>query len=83
MDDPGYRYRAHWSDEDKAWIGLCDGFTLVSHVAPTEGEALDGIRALVDDIVTDMRTAGEVLPRPVPWESRGDLRLGTATAGSA
>lgn len=83
MDDPGYRYRAHWSDEDDAWVGLCDGFTLVSHLAPTESEALDGIRALVDDIVADMRAAGEVLPRPVPWDSHSDLRLDTATARSA
>ena len=24
-------------------LGLCDGFLLVSHLAPTEAEALDGI----------------------------------------
>jgi hypothetical protein len=83
VDDPGYRYVARWSGEGDAWVGLCDGFTLVSHLAPTEGEALGGIRALVATIVADMRAAGEALPRPVPWETHGDTRIDAATARSS
>ncbi len=75
MDDPRYEYRVSWSDNSDAWIGRCDGFLLVSHLAPTEAEALDGIRALVADIVADLQADGEPLPRPVPWEWHDAARL--------
>lgn len=80
MDDPCYQYRVHWSAEDDAWVGLCDGFVLVSHLAPTEVEALDGIRSLVAGIVADLRATGEPLPRPVPWESHCGAPLDRAIA---
>ena len=83
MDDPCYEYRAFWSDDDGAWVGLCDGFLLVSHLAPTEPEALGGVRSLVTDIVSDMRANGEPLPRPVPWESRDAVLSGTAVVPRA
>ena len=68
MDEPRYTFGAFWSATDDAWVGLCDGFSLVSHVAPTESEALDGIRSLVADIVADLRSDGEPLPSPAPGE---------------
>lgn len=83
MDDPCYEYRAFWSAEDDAWIGLCDGFELVSHLASTEAEALDGIRSLVSDIVADLRSDGEPLPRPAPWERREAAHLSRASARSS
>jgi len=67
VNDPRYQYRASWSDEDDAWIGVCNGFLLVSHIAPTEMECLRGIRALVDDIVADLQGNGEALPPPLSW----------------
>ena len=82
MDDSGYEYRASWSDEDDAWVGVCDGFLLVSHLAPTEAEALDGIRALIADVVADMRDNGEPLPPPVPWELHDAARLAATLAWS-
>ncbi|MCY3924446.1 MAG: antitoxin HicB [bacterium] len=75
MDEPCYEYRAFWSTEDDAWVGLCDGFDLVSHLAPTEAEALDGIRSVVSDIVDDLRSDGEPLPRAVRWEEREAAHL--------
>ena len=75
MDEPCYGYRAFWSTEDDAWVGLCDGFSLVSHLAPTESEALDGIRSLVTDIIADMRSGGEPLPPPVRWELHSATQL--------
>jgi len=75
MDESGYGYRAFWSAEDDAWVGLCDGFSLVSHLAPTEAEALDGIRSIVTDIVADLRSDGEPLPRPAPWEKHEAAHL--------
>lgn len=76
MNEPQYRYRASWSEEDDAWIGVCDGFLLVSHVAPTEAECLRGIRALVDDIVADLRHNGEALPQPLSWDAFDARGLG-------
>ena len=83
MDEPCYEYRAFWSTEDDAWVGLCDGFSLVSHLAPTEAEALDGIRSLVTDIVSDLRSDGEPLPRPAPWEQHSAAQFSRARVGSS
>ena len=82
MNVPGYKYRASWSDDSNAWVGRCDGFLLASHLAPTEAEALDGIQALVADIVYDLRAKGEPLPSPVPWEWHDAARLDDAAAWS-
>ncbi len=82
MDVLGYQYRASWSDNNSAWVGQCDGFLLVSHLASTEAEALSGIRSLVADIVSDMRANGEPLPVPLSWESYDVARLDTAAAWS-
>lgn len=82
MDDLRYDYRASWSEEDDVWVGVCNGFLLVSHLAPTEAEASSGIRSLVVDIVSDMRANGEPLPVPLSWESYDAARLDTAAAWS-
>lgn len=82
MNEPRYQFRASWSDEDGAWVGVCNGFLLVSHIAPTQAECLRGIRSLVDDIVTDLHANGEPLPRPVPWASFDAMQL-DAAVGSA
>lgn len=83
MNEPRYEYRAFWSSEDDAWVGLCDGFSLVSHLAPTEIAALDGIRSLVDDIVADLRSGGEPLPTPAPWRHHEAAHLFRASVGSS
>ena len=31
MDDQRYGYRVFWSEADDAWVGVCNGFLLVSH----------------------------------------------------
>ncbi len=82
MDDPSYEYRASWSEDDDAWVGVCNGFLLVSHLASTEAEALSGIRSLAADIVADMRASGEPLPLPLSWESFDAAQLGAVTAWS-
>ncbi len=82
MDDPGYEYRTSWSEDDEAWVGACNGFLLVSHLAPTEAEASSGIRSLVSDIVSDMSTSGEPLPSPLTWQAYDAARLGTVPAQS-
>lgn len=81
MSEPRYQFQASWSAEDGAWIGVCNGFQLVSHIAATEADCLSGIRALVDDIVADLHSNGETLPQPLSWDDF-DAPLVDAAAGS-
>ena len=60
-----YTYRITWSAEDGEHVGLCAEFPSLSWLAPTPGEALSGIRRLVSDCVSDMRTNGEPVPEPM------------------
>ena len=60
-----YTYRITWSAEDGEHAGLCAEFPSLSWLAPTPGEALSGIRRLVCDCVSDMRTNGEPVPEPM------------------
>jgi predicted HicB family RNase H-like nuclease len=59
-----YTYRVLWSSEDGEFAGLCAEFPSLSHLAPDQVEALIGIRALVSDVVADMRRNGEPVPEP-------------------
>ena len=60
-----YTYRVIWSEEDREHVGLCAEFPSLSHLAPSVSEALNGIVALVADIVADMRASGEPPPPPL------------------
>ena len=60
-----YTYRVTWSAEDGEHVGLCAEFPSLSWLALTPGEALSGIRRLVSDCVSDMRTNGEPVPEPM------------------
>ena len=53
----------------------------MSHVAPTKADCLHGIRVLVDDIVADLQSNGEPLPRPLPWDAF-DARFLDVAVGS-
>ena len=60
-----YTYRVTWSAEDGGHVGLCLEFPSLSWLAPTPDEAFSGIRALVQDMVADLRANGEPLPTPL------------------
>jgi predicted RNase H-like HicB family nuclease len=51
-----YTFRVEWSPEDNEYVGLCAEFPSLSHLAPTEREAIAGIEQLVVDVVADMGT---------------------------
>lgn len=47
-------FRVIWSEEDGEFVGLCAEFPSLSHLAPTEADALAGIRELVTaEVETD------------------------------
>ncbi len=59
-----YTYRITWSAEDGEHVGLCADFPSLSWLATAPEVALAGIRNLVSDSMSDMRTTGEPIPEP-------------------
>jgi predicted HicB family RNase H-like nuclease len=57
-----YTYRAEWSPEDEEYVGLVAEFPSLSWLAPTAAEAMVGIERLVDEVVEDMESTGELIP---------------------
>ena len=53
-----YTYRVSWSEEDQEYVGTCAEFPGLSHLDASRGAALQGIEALVRDIVAEMEAAG-------------------------
>jgi len=71
-----YTFRVTWLPEDGEHVGLCAEFPSLSWLAGTPESALDGIRKLVAEVVTDMRVSGE--PIPVPFAEKhysGEFRV--------
>ncbi len=60
-----YTYRVSWSDEDQEFVATCAEFPSLSHLAGSQVEAIDGLRALVGDVVRDMAAGGEIPPAPL------------------
>ncbi|CNF14994.1 toxin-antitoxin system HicB family antitoxin [Yersinia nurmii] len=58
-------YRITWSAEDAEFIGLCAELPSLSWLAPTKVQAMDGITALVADILAEMARSGETPPIPL------------------
>lgn len=65
LENDHYTYRVTWSDEDGESVGVCLEFPSLSWLAATPEEALSGIRAVVADVVADMRASGEPVPQPL------------------
>ena len=89
-----YTYRVTWSPEDQEHAGLCAEFPSLSWLAASPGEALDGIRKLVGEVLEDMAATGERPPAPfadrkysgrfvvrVPPEVHRSLALAAAEEG--
>jgi predicted HicB family RNase H-like nuclease len=60
-----YTYRVTWSNEDSEYVGLCIEFPSLSWLAATPEAALRGIRGVIADVVSDMKSAGESIPEPL------------------
>lgn len=65
MNMDHYAYRVTWSAEDHAHVGLCAEFPSLSFLAEVPEDALNGIRAVVADVVEDMLEQGELYPEPL------------------
>jgi predicted RNase H-like HicB family nuclease len=64
-----YTYQVMWSVEDSEYVGLCVEFPILSWLAQTPEEALQGIRNVVAEVVEDIATTGEPAPAPLAtWQ---------------
>ena len=57
-----YTYRVTLSEEDQEYLGLCAEFPSLSWLAATPEQALEGIRTVAANVVSDMQSTGEVVP---------------------
>jgi predicted HicB family RNase H-like nuclease len=64
-----YTYRVTWSEEDQEYVGLCAEFPSLSWLASSYEEALQGIRAVVNEAIADMEDQGEGVPEPIACKS--------------
>ena len=60
-----YTYRVTWSEDDNEYVGLCAEFPSLSWLSSTPEAALKGIRKLVAEIVSDMKSNNENIPEPI------------------
>lgn len=65
LKDDRYTYRVTWSEEDGEYVGLCAEFLSLSWLAATPEAALEGIRQVVADVVSDLEASGEPVPEPI------------------
>jgi predicted HicB family RNase H-like nuclease len=65
IENDRYTYRVTWSEEDNEYVGLCVEFPSLSWLEPTPEEALESIRQMVADVVSDLESNGEVVPEPI------------------
>jgi len=60
-----YTYRVTWSEEDNEYVGLCAEFPSLSWLSITPEAALKGVRKLVAEIISDMKSNDEIIPEPI------------------
>ena len=64
-----YTYRITWSNEDGEYVGLCAEFPSVSWLDKTPEAALKGIRKLVAETLSDMKSNNENVPQSLSLQS--------------
>ena len=58
-----YNYSTAWSEDDQEWVGRCDAFESLSWLEPDRRAALDGIRALIAEVLETLDEDG-IAPPP-------------------
>lgn len=68
VDVSHYSYRVTWSAEDGEFVATCLELPSLSWLASTQLEALQGLEAVVSDVIADLAKNGEKVP--VPFSER-------------
>ena len=56
-----YTYRVTWSEEDREYVGLCAEFPSLSWLADSYEVALQGIKKVVAEVISDIGGINEIL----------------------
>ena len=73
-----YTYRVTWSQQDSEYVGLCAEFPSLSWLANSQEAALQGIRYVVAEVISDMRANNETIPQPLavrPYSGKFTVRI--------
>lgn len=79
VDVSHYSYRVAWSLEDDEFVATVAEFPSLSWLAPSQVQALQGLEAVLADVVLDMQEQGEDVPEPISersYSGKFNLRLG-------
>ncbi len=60
-----YTYRVTWSEEDSEYVALCAEFPSSSWLAKTPEAALKGVKKVVAEVISDMKSNDESVPEPI------------------
>lgn len=74
-----YTYRVAWAAEDGEFVASVAEFPSLSWLAPSQVQALEGLEALLVDVIVDMQLEGEDVPEPISersYSGKFNLRLG-------
>lgn len=66
-----FTYRVTWSVDDEEFVGLCAEFPSLSWLDESPETALQGIKALVKEVVADMQKTGEQIPAAISFFPEG------------
>jgi predicted HicB family RNase H-like nuclease len=79
VDVAHYTYRVAWSAEDGEFVATCLEFPSLSWLAATQVEALQGLEALVREVVDDLEAEDEQVPVPLSerqFSGKFNVRVG-------
>jgi predicted HicB family RNase H-like nuclease len=74
-----YTYRVTWSAEDGEFLATCAEFPSLSWLAADQIAALQGLQAMLRDVIADMEEQSEQVPQPFAersYSGKFNLRVG-------
>lgn len=80
LDVSHYAYRVVWSVEDQEFVATCAELPSLSWLDADQVAALQGLKALVGEVVADLTEHGESVPEPLverSFSGKLNLRLGS------
>jgi len=79
VDVSHYTYRVAWSAEDGEFVASCLEFPSLSWLAASQVDALQGLEAVVRDVLADMEAQDEAVPLPLSdrhFSGKFNVRVG-------
>ena len=79
VDVSHYTYRVAWSAEDGEFVATCLEFPSLSWLAASQVDALQGLEAVVRDVVADLHAQADRIPEPLSdrqFSGKFNVRVG-------